>query len=57
VRYVVHSGRQWRLLPHDFPPPWAAVYQQTRRWLKAGVFDTLTDDLRALLRKRMDAPP
>lgn len=50
LRYVVHSGGQWRLLPHDFPP-WAAVYQQTRRWLKAGVFDTLTDDLRALLRQ------
>ena len=50
LRYVVRSGGQWRMLPHDFPP-WAAVYQQSRRWLDAGVFDTLTDDLRALLRQ------
>jgi transposase len=26
-------------------------HQQSRRWLDAGVFDTLTDDLRALLRQ------
>ena len=50
LRYLVRSGGQWRMLPHDFPP-WAAVYQQSRRWLDAGVFDTLTDDLRALLRQ------
>jgi transposase len=50
LRHLVHSGEQWRLLPHDFPP-WAAVYQQTRRWLDAGVFDTLSNDLRALLRQ------
>jgi transposase len=50
LRYVVHSGCQWRMLPHEFPP-WAAVYQQTRRWLNAGVFDELTDDLRVLLRQ------
>src|SRR5215218_3090847 len=30
--------------------PWQAVYQQTRRWLAAGVFETMTHDLRALLR-------
>jgi transposase len=50
LRYVVRSGGQWRMLPHDFPP-WAAVYQQTRRWLNAEVFDTLSDDLRELLRQ------
>ena len=50
LRYAVRSGGQWRMLPHDFPP-WAAVYQQSRRWLDAGVFDRLTDDLRTLLRQ------
>ena len=49
LRYLVRSGGQWRMLPHDFPPR-AAVYQQTRRWLEAGVFDAMTGDLRELLR-------
>ncbi len=38
VRYVVKYGIEWRALPGDFPP-WEAVYQQTQRWLKAGVFE------------------
>ncbi len=29
------------------PPPWYTVYQQTQRWLKAGVVATLVHDLRA----------
>jgi transposase len=56
LRYVVRSGGQWRMLPHDFPP-WAAVYQQTRRWLEAGVFETLSDDLRELLRQAHGRAP
>src|SRR5207247_10871956 len=28
----------------------AAVYQQTQRWLKAGVFEAIVNDLRVLLR-------
>jgi transposase len=32
-------------------------YQQTRRWLDAGVFDGLTDDLRALLRQTHGREP
>ena len=35
--------------PHDFPP-WAIVYQQTMRWLAAGVFEAMVHDLRVLLR-------
>ena len=33
----------------DFPP-WAAVYQQSQRWLASGCFETLAQDLRAVLR-------
>ena len=29
--------------PHDLPP-WAAVYQQTQRWFKAGVFEAIVDE-------------
>ena len=49
LRWIVRSGAPWRMLPHDFPP-WEAVYQQTQRWLSAGVFEAMVHDLRALLR-------
>jgi transposase len=49
LRWLVRSGSAWRLMPHDLPP-WYSVYQQTRRWLKAGVFDAMVHDLRVLLR-------
>ena len=42
-------GRTLALLPTNFPP-WAAVYQQARRWLEAGCFEALVHDLRMLLR-------
>src|SRR5262245_24270021 len=38
------------MLPNDLPP-WYSVYQQTQRWLKAGVFEALVHDLRMLLRE------
>jgi len=31
-------------------PPWEVVYQQTQRWIAAGVFKAVVNDLRALLR-------
>jgi hypothetical protein len=31
-------------------PPWFAVYQQSQRWLAAGCFEALAQDLRAVLR-------
>src|SRR5438128_4009312 len=49
LRWIVRTGAQWRMMPHDLPP-WAAVYQQTQRWLKAGVFEAMVNDLRAVLR-------
>ena len=49
LRYVVKTGCPWRFLPHDFPP-WTAVYQQSRRWVQAGVFETIAHDLRIMVR-------
>jgi transposase len=49
LRYVVRSGCGWRMLPNDFPP-WAAVHQQTQRWIKAGCFEAMAHDLREVLR-------
>ena len=49
LRYVIRYGIAWRAMPNDLPP-WFSVYQQSHRWLVAGVFDTLAQDLRAVLR-------
>ena len=49
LRYLVRMGGVWRMMPHDLPP-WNVVYQQTRRWIKAGCFEALAHDLRAILR-------
>ena len=49
LRWIVRAGAPWRMMPHDLPP-WAIVYQQTQRWIRAGVFEAMVHDLRALLR-------
>jgi len=49
LRWVVRSGSEWRMMPHDLPP-WAAVYQQSQRWLASGAFAAIVHDLRAILR-------
>ena len=40
------TGAPWGMMP-SAPPPWFTVYQQTQRWLKAGVVATLVHDRRA----------
>ena len=50
LRYIVKTGNQWRFMPHDMPP-WPAIYQQTQRWIRAGVFEIVVEDLRSLLRE------
>jgi transposase len=49
ARWIARTGAPWRMMPHDLPP-WKVVYDQTQRWLRAGVFETLVHDLRTLLR-------
>jgi transposase len=58
LRYVVKTGCQWRMLPHDFPE-WTVVYQQARRWMQAGVFEQLAHELRICVRvlaERVEQP-
>src|SRR5688572_30472296 len=40
LRWIVRAGAAWRLMPPDLPP-WHTVYQQSQRWFKAGVFETM----------------
>jgi transposase len=56
LRFIARTGMQWRFMPHDLPP-WAAVYQQTRRWLAAGCFAAIVHDLREVLRVAQDRAP
>jgi len=53
LRYMLRMGGVWRMMPHDLPP-WNVVYQQTRRWIKAGCFEAMAHDLRAILRLARD---
>lgn len=58
LRWFVRAGCPWRMMPNDLPP-WYAVQQQTQRWLRAGCFESMAEDLRLLLRLcagRKDAP-
>lgn len=56
LRYIVRTGMQWRFMPNDLPP-WHTVYQQTQRWMQAGVFEDLVHDLRRLLREIAERTP
>ena len=49
LRWFVRAGCPWRMMPNDLPP-WHAVQQQTQRWLRAGCFANMAEDLRMLLR-------
>ncbi len=58
LRWLVRAGCPWRMMPNDLPP-WTAIQQQTQRWLRAGCFESMAEDLRLLLRLsagRTDAP-
>src|SRR5918996_5046702 len=49
LRWIARAGAPWRLMPNDLPP-WEAVSQQTRRWLRANVLEAMVHDLRVVLR-------
>lgn len=56
LRWMVRTGSPWRYIPNDFPP-WAMVYQQTQRWIAAGVFEAMVHDLRLILRMAAGKEP
>ena len=50
IFYLLRSGCAWRMLPHDFPA-WQTVYGYFRAWRKAGVWETMNDALREVVRE------
>ncbi len=49
LRWFLRGSSPWRQMPHDLPP-WYVIQQQAMRWFKAGCFETMAEDLRAILR-------
>lgn len=49
LRWMIRAGATWRMMPHDLPP-WFTIYQQSQRWIRAGVFEAIVADLREILR-------
>jgi putative transposase len=52
ILYIVVTGCQWRMLPHEYPA-WQSVYTYFRQWRKDGTWQRLHDTLRAQVRERV----
>jgi putative transposase len=50
IFYVVKTGCQWAMLPHDFPAK-GTVYHYFNTWRKAGAWETINRQLREELRQ------
>src|SRR5262245_34943160 len=56
IFYLVRTGCQWRLLPHDFPP-WSTVHTCSRRWRTDGTWGRLNDALVPRVRRQAGRDP
>ena len=56
IFYLLRSGCQWRLLPHDFPP-WSTVHTWYRRWRLDDTWDRINDALVPQVRCRAGRNP
>jgi putative transposase len=52
VFYVIRSGCQWEMLPHDFPPH-ITVYTYFNKWKKKGIWQAIHDKLRVEVREKV----
>ena len=57
IFYLLRSGCQWRLLPHDFPRRWSTVYHYFRKRRMDGTWERLNRALREHLRVRLKRDP
>ena len=56
IFYLLKSGCQWRLLPHDFPR-WPTVYWYFRKWRIDGTWVHINRAIRERLRVRLQRDP
>ena len=56
ILYLVRTGCQWRLLPHDFPP-WSTVHSWYRRWRLDGTWGRINEALRQQVRSAAGRDP
>lgn len=52
IYYVLKSGCQWDMLPHDFPAK-GTVYHYYNEWRKDGIWERLNAALRGDLREEL----
>lgn len=48
--YLLRTGCQWRMLPHDLPP-WQTVYYHFRKWRLSGLWEKINRLLREQVRQ------
>ena len=56
IFYILRSGCQWRMLPHDFPR-WPTVYYYFRKWRIDGTWERINQAIREHLRVRLKRDP
>jgi putative transposase len=56
ILYVLKTGCQWRMLPNDFPA-WQTVYSFFRKLKMLGLWKSIMDGLRSLVRISEDKSP
>lgn len=56
IFFVLRSGCQWRMIPHDLLP-WDAAYRWYRAWNLGGVWDRIHDALRDQVRTTAGRDP
>jgi putative transposase len=52
IFYVIRSGCQWEMLPHDFPHH-STVYSYFNKWKKKGIWQAIHDKLRVDVREKV----
>jgi len=56
IYYVLKSGCQWNMLPHEFPPK-GTVYHYYNTWRKDGTWPRMNQALREELRQELGREP
>ena len=53
ILYILRTGCQWRLLPHDFPP-YQTVFYYFRQWRISGLWEKVNTALRETVRTELE---